>query len=139
MMNAESCCNKKNASPERRAPGNTSRTVISRSVSIRKAATNKPTSSAAATTKPATWPTAPRLTPVEEPVINPEISVVSTSPTPIVASTETVGPFDSLVGATAVIGAVVGAVLRRLGKVAEARMLSLERLRGSEVLRDAGT
>ena len=57
----------------------------------------------------------------------------------IVASTETVGPFDSLVGATAVIEAVVGAVLRRLGTVAEGRMLSLERLRGSEVLRDAGT
>ena len=57
----------------------------------------------------------------------------------IVTSTETVGPFDSLVGATAVIEAVVATVLGRLGKLAESRMLSLERLSAGEVLGDAGT
>jgi len=57
----------------------------------------------------------------------------------IVTSTETVGPFDSLVGATAVLEAVVAAVLRSLGKRAEVRMQSLERLRAGDVLGDAGT
>jgi DNA-binding MurR/RpiR family transcriptional regulator len=57
----------------------------------------------------------------------------------IVTSTETVGPFDSLVGAMAVLEAVVAAVLRSLGTRAEARMQSVERLRAGEVLGDAGT
>ncbi|HZQ49050.1 MAG TPA: MurR/RpiR family transcriptional regulator [Candidatus Dormibacteraeota bacterium] len=52
----------------------------------------------------------------------------------IVTSVETVGPFDSLVGATAVLEAVVVAVLRRLGPRAESRMKNLERLRAGEVL-----
>ncbi|HKV88574.1 MAG TPA: MurR/RpiR family transcriptional regulator [Candidatus Dormibacteraeota bacterium] len=52
----------------------------------------------------------------------------------LVTSMETVGPFDSLVGATAVVEAVVAAVLRRLGPRAEARMQSLERLRAGDVL-----
>ena len=57
----------------------------------------------------------------------------------IVTSVETVGPFDSLVGATAVLEAVIVAVLRRLGPRAESRMKSLERLRAGEVLGEAGT
>ena len=52
----------------------------------------------------------------------------------VVTSVETVGPFDSLVGATAVLEAVVAAVLARLGPRAEARMKSLDRLRASQVL-----
>ena len=52
----------------------------------------------------------------------------------VVTSVETAGPFDSLVGATAILEAVVAAVLRRLGKRAETRMQNLERLRSSEVL-----
>jgi DNA-binding MurR/RpiR family transcriptional regulator len=52
----------------------------------------------------------------------------------LVTSVETVGPFDSLVGAMAVVEAVVAAVLRRLGPRAEARMQSLERLRAGDVL-----
>jgi DNA-binding MurR/RpiR family transcriptional regulator len=52
----------------------------------------------------------------------------------VVTSVETVGPFDSLVGATAVLEAVIAAVLVRLGSRAQSRMQSLERLRGSEVL-----
>jgi len=52
----------------------------------------------------------------------------------LVTSVETVGPFDSLVGATAVVEAVVAAVLRRLGPRAEARMQTLERLRAGGVL-----
>ena len=52
----------------------------------------------------------------------------------LVTSMETVGPFDSLVGATAVVEAVVAAVLRRLGPRAEARMQNLERLRAADVL-----
>ena len=52
----------------------------------------------------------------------------------IVTSVETVGPFDSLVGAMAVVEALVGAVLRKLGPRAEARMQSLERLRAGDVL-----
>ena len=51
----------------------------------------------------------------------------------IVTSMETVGPFDSLVGAIAVVEALVAAVLRRLGPRAEARMQSLERLRAGDV------
>ena len=52
----------------------------------------------------------------------------------IVTSVETVGPFDSFVGAIAVLEAVVVAVLRRLGPRAESRMKSLERLRAGDVL-----
>ncbi len=52
----------------------------------------------------------------------------------LVTSVETVGPFDSLVGAMAVVEALVAAVLRRLGARAEARMQSLERLRAGDVL-----
>src|SRR4029077_2816353 len=52
----------------------------------------------------------------------------------IVTSVETVGPFDSLVGAMAVVEAVIAAVLRQLGPRAEARMQSLERLRAGDVL-----
>ena len=52
----------------------------------------------------------------------------------LVTSVETVGPFDSLVGAMAVVEAVIAAVLRKLGERAEARMQSLERLRAGDVL-----
>ena len=52
----------------------------------------------------------------------------------LVTSVETVGPFDSLVGATAVVEAVVAAVLHRLGARAQARMASLEKLRARDVL-----
>jgi DNA-binding MurR/RpiR family transcriptional regulator len=52
----------------------------------------------------------------------------------LVTSMDTVGPFDSLVGATAVVEAVVAAVLRRLGPKAEARMQNLDRLRAADVL-----
>ena len=52
----------------------------------------------------------------------------------LVTSVETVGPFDSLVGAIAVVEALIAAVLRELGPRAEARMQSLERLRASDVL-----
>lgn len=52
----------------------------------------------------------------------------------LVTSVETDGPFDSLVGATAVVEALIGAVLRTLGARAEARMQSLERLRTGDVL-----
>jgi DNA-binding MurR/RpiR family transcriptional regulator len=52
----------------------------------------------------------------------------------LVTSVDTVGPFDSLVGATAVIEALVAAVLRRLGPRAESRMQALERLRAGDVL-----
>jgi DNA-binding MurR/RpiR family transcriptional regulator len=52
----------------------------------------------------------------------------------LVTSVETVGPFDSLVGAMAVVEAVVAAVLSKLGPRAEARMQSLERLRAGDVL-----
>jgi len=58
----------------------------------------------------------------------------------LVTSVETVGPFDSLVGAMAVVEALIAAVLRQLGPRAEARMQSLERLRAVDVLggNDAG-
>jgi DNA-binding MurR/RpiR family transcriptional regulator len=52
----------------------------------------------------------------------------------LVTSVETVGPFDSLVGAMAVVEAMVAAVLSKLGPRAEARMQSLERLRAGDVL-----
>ena len=52
----------------------------------------------------------------------------------IVTSVDTVGPFDSLVGAMAVVEAVVAAVLSRLGPRAQARMQNLERLRAGDVL-----
>ena len=52
----------------------------------------------------------------------------------LVTSVDTVGPFDSLVGATAVIEALIAAVLRRLGPRAESRMQALERLRAGDVL-----
>jgi DNA-binding MurR/RpiR family transcriptional regulator len=52
----------------------------------------------------------------------------------LVTSVETVGPFDSLVGAMAVVEALVAAVLRKLGPRAEARMQSLERLRAGDIL-----
>jgi DNA-binding MurR/RpiR family transcriptional regulator len=52
----------------------------------------------------------------------------------VVTSVETIGPFDSLVGATAVLEAVVAAVLARLGQRAESRMKNLERLRAGDVL-----
>ncbi|HEV2036079.1 MAG TPA: MurR/RpiR family transcriptional regulator [Candidatus Dormibacteraeota bacterium] len=52
----------------------------------------------------------------------------------LVTSVDTVGPFDSLVGATAVVEAVVAAVLNRLGSKAQTRMQSLDRLRAGDVL-----
>ena len=56
----------------------------------------------------------------------------------IVTSVDTVGPFDSLVGALAVVEAIVAAVLSRLGPRAQSRMRSLERLRTGDVLGEAG-
>jgi DNA-binding MurR/RpiR family transcriptional regulator len=55
----------------------------------------------------------------------------------ITSSVDTVGPFDSLVGAMAVVEAVVAAVLSRLGPRAQSRMQNLERLRAGDVLADA--
>jgi DNA-binding MurR/RpiR family transcriptional regulator len=55
----------------------------------------------------------------------------------IVTSVEMVGPFDSLVGAMAVVEGVVAAVLSRLGPRAQSRMQSLERLRAGDVLADS--
>jgi len=52
----------------------------------------------------------------------------------IITSVDTVGPFDSLVGATAVVEAVVATVLSRLGPRAQSRMQTLERLRAGDVL-----
>ena len=52
----------------------------------------------------------------------------------IVTGVDQVGPFDSLVGATAVVEGVVAAVLNRLGPRAQSRMQSLEKLRGADVL-----
>ena len=52
----------------------------------------------------------------------------------LVTSVDTVGPFDSLVSAMAVVEAVVAAVVSRLGPRAQARMQSLERLRAGDVL-----
>jgi DNA-binding MurR/RpiR family transcriptional regulator len=56
----------------------------------------------------------------------------------IVTSVDTIGPFDSLVGAMAVVEGIVAAVLSRLGPRAQSRMRSLERLRAGDVLGDAG-
>ena len=56
----------------------------------------------------------------------------------LVTSVDTVGPFDSLVGATAVVEAVVAAVLNRLGPRAQTRMQSLDRLRAGDVLESPG-
>lgn len=56
----------------------------------------------------------------------------------LVTSVETVGPFDSLVGAMAVVEAIVDAVLGRLGSRAETRMQNLERLRAGDVLGGTG-
>jgi DNA-binding MurR/RpiR family transcriptional regulator len=56
----------------------------------------------------------------------------------IVTSVDTVGPFDSLVGAMAVVEGIVAAVLSRLGPRAQSRMRNLERLRAGDVLGDAG-
>lgn len=53
----------------------------------------------------------------------------------VVTSVETGGPFDSLVGATAVLEAVVAAVLAKLGLRAQSRMQSLEQLSASAVIR----
>jgi DNA-binding MurR/RpiR family transcriptional regulator len=55
----------------------------------------------------------------------------------IVTSVDMVGPFDSLVGAMAVVEGVVAAVLSRLGPRAQSRMQSLERLRAGDVLADS--
>src|ERR1700674_4678933 len=55
----------------------------------------------------------------------------------IVTSVDMVGPFDSLVGAMAVVEGVVAAVLSRLGPRAQSRMQTLERLRAGDVLADA--
>ncbi len=55
----------------------------------------------------------------------------------IVTSVDMVGPFDSLVGAVAVVEGVVAAVLSRLGPRAQSRMQSLERLRAGDVLADS--
>jgi DNA-binding MurR/RpiR family transcriptional regulator len=52
----------------------------------------------------------------------------------LVTSVELVGPFDSLVGATAVVEAMVAAVLDRLGPRAQSRMQNLERLRARDVI-----
>ncbi len=52
----------------------------------------------------------------------------------VVTSVETVGAFDSLVGAMAVLEAVVAAVLARLGPRAQARMQGLERLSARDVI-----
>jgi DNA-binding MurR/RpiR family transcriptional regulator len=55
----------------------------------------------------------------------------------IVTGVDMVGPFDSLVGAMAVVEGVVAAVLSRLGPRAQSRMQSLERLRAGDVLADS--
>src|SRR6202165_4618620 len=52
----------------------------------------------------------------------------------IVTGVDQVGPFDSLVGAMAVVEGVVAAVLNRLGPRAQSRMSNLERLRVGDVL-----
>ena len=57
----------------------------------------------------------------------------------LVTSVETVGPFDSLVGAIAVVEAIVASVLGKLGTRAETRMQNLERLRAGDVLGGAET
>ena len=54
----------------------------------------------------------------------------------IVTGVDQVGPFDSLVGAMAVVEGVVAAVLNRLGPRAQSRMRNMEKLRASDVLGD---
>src|SRR2546430_6885930 len=56
----------------------------------------------------------------------------------LVTSVETVGPFDSLVGAVAVVEALGTAVLAKLGSRAGARVQSPERPRAGGVLRGDG-
>jgi len=55
----------------------------------------------------------------------------------IVTGVDQVGPFDSLVGAMAVVEGVVAAVLNRLGPRAQSRMRNLEKLRAGGVLGDS--
>jgi DNA-binding MurR/RpiR family transcriptional regulator len=57
----------------------------------------------------------------------------------IVTGVDQVGPFDSLVGAMAVVEGVVAAVLNRLGPRAQSRMRNLEKLRAGDVLGDTET
>jgi DNA-binding MurR/RpiR family transcriptional regulator len=57
----------------------------------------------------------------------------------IVTGVDQVGPFDSLVGAMAVVEGVVAAVLNRLGPRAQSRMQNLERLRTGDVPGEAET
>jgi DNA-binding MurR/RpiR family transcriptional regulator len=52
----------------------------------------------------------------------------------LVTSVETSGPFDSLVGATAAVEALVAALLSRLGSTAQARMQGIESLRAGVVI-----
>ena len=52
----------------------------------------------------------------------------------LVTSVETIGPFDSLVGATAAVEALVAALLSRLGSTARVRMQGLESLRAGVVI-----
>ena len=52
----------------------------------------------------------------------------------LVTSVETNGPFDSLVGATAAVEALVAALLSRLGSTAQARMQGFESLRAGVVI-----
>ncbi len=66
---------------------------------------------------------------------DPWLSPASTSARQVlVTSVETIGPFDSLVGATAAVEALVAALLSRLGGRARARMEGLESLRAGGVL-----
>ena len=57
----------------------------------------------------------------------------------IVTGVNQVGPFDSLVGAMAVVEGVVAAVLNRLGPRAQSRMQNLEKLRTGDVPGEAET
>jgi DNA-binding MurR/RpiR family transcriptional regulator len=52
----------------------------------------------------------------------------------LVSSVDTVGPFDSFVGATAIVEAVIAAVLNRLGPRAQSRMQSLDQLRAADLI-----
>ena len=57
----------------------------------------------------------------------------------LVTSVEAVGPFDSLVAATAAVEALVAALVGRLGKGGHARMQRLEALRSGAVAADSET
>jgi DNA-binding MurR/RpiR family transcriptional regulator len=57
----------------------------------------------------------------------------------IVTSVDQVGPFDSMVGAMAVLEGFVAAVLSRLGPRAQSRMQNLDRLRAGDVLGETET